>query len=287
LRRCSPTLHVIVSIPLVIAWSFGVLYVTFFNGRATPAIIYFAFWGGIYLSIEIASINFIRFNRRRREPNPSLDASEDEKEDDIELLIEQNEELSSMERSKSDTFDPSSKILEQLNDASNVQTIESFDDMQGLVESITGSIRSRNDSIDARSVQLSLPLWIEPFDDENENEEENSPKMNSKGSTPIYLEPNTNNGQEHNEKSRMPGDVIDHHMNYRIQDEDSSHEMTNMIVDISQSKIELTLLDDNKRQEEDSVHSDDFIDCHQSELSSNEFLTARSSMTSFGRKSNP
>jgi hypothetical protein len=79
--RFGPSLHMVVSFPLMIAWGFGTQYVTFTQSTSYPAIIYFAFWVGIYLSLELLSINLILLKRAR-------------KKDDEELLTKnENEEI--------------------------------------------------------------------------------------------------------------------------------------------------------------------------------------------------
>ncbi len=78
--HCGPTLHVVASVPLVILWGFGVPYVTFTNARSTPAAVYFAFWAGIFLAFEIASINIIIMLRRRQQKREEELADKEEEE---------------------------------------------------------------------------------------------------------------------------------------------------------------------------------------------------------------
>lgn len=94
--RLGPIFHVIVSVPLVIAWGSGVPIVTFLNTRAVPAAVYFAFWGGIFLALEIASVNIIIMRRdRRKRQEEALDQAKDENKDEACLLPVVREESQS------------------------------------------------------------------------------------------------------------------------------------------------------------------------------------------------
>ena len=88
--RLAPIFHVILSIPLALAWGSGVLIVTFLNARTVPAAIYFAFWGGIYLALEIASINIIIMRRdKRKRQEEALNQFKDEGEGTILPVVEE------------------------------------------------------------------------------------------------------------------------------------------------------------------------------------------------------
>ena len=97
--HCGPTLHVVASVPLVAAWGFGVPYVTFTNDRSTPAAVYFAFWGGIFLAFEIASINIIIMRRRKRKKEEELAENNDDASailDDKSISSKESETSASM-----------------------------------------------------------------------------------------------------------------------------------------------------------------------------------------------
>ena len=229
LYRLGPTLHVIISIPLMIAWSYGVFYVTFSDTQSAPAIIYFAFWGGVLLSLEIASINFIRFKRRHGERKTSL--NENENDDDIESL--------SIKRSNSDVSDPSSRLV---NTDSNFQSGENCDDTEGLVESIPFSIENHDDDIEAHNLRHSLPLWMETFDDENQDEISTDTSRSMQNQKD--LESNISDGQGHDKRSVESSDVLDSNVIDGIQGRDNVYDKTDMKIDVSQSKIEITLFDE-------------------------------------------
>ena len=65
LRKAGPVWHLIVSIPLSLLWGYGIPYVTFSNSEATSAAVYLAFWGGIILSLDITTVNFMLLLRNR------------------------------------------------------------------------------------------------------------------------------------------------------------------------------------------------------------------------------
>jgi hypothetical protein len=65
LCKARPIWHLIVSIPLVLLWGYGIPYVTLSNTEATSAAVYLTFWGGIILSLDITTINIMLLHRNR------------------------------------------------------------------------------------------------------------------------------------------------------------------------------------------------------------------------------
>lgn len=283
LFRFGPTLHIIVSLPLAIVWGIGVPYVTFFHAKSTPAAVYFAFWGGIYLSVEIASINIVMLRRKRRKAKEEASA-ENEKEDEMDLSKIKEESL------KEDEIDDES--LKEIEQSASVKYAES------LQQSNTAwghSFRSQeNDDYNSgRSVESYLndnqendgrakeedsgdtsQSRRESFLDESHHEDEKSTQGILRGSSQIEIESNINDNQQQSETAK---DSFKHDDNQ----EDQDHRLTepNVIKHPSQSSIE-SHLDDNDQNDGKSVESDDFVDCSQFEVSSPRFFSARSAVES-------
>jgi hypothetical protein len=91
LYKAGPVWHLIVSIPLVFLWGYGIPYVTFSNTEATSAAVYLAFWGGIILSIDITTINFLLLHQNREIRRGLIN---DENEIDSSESPDENHELS-------------------------------------------------------------------------------------------------------------------------------------------------------------------------------------------------
>jgi hypothetical protein len=62
LCKAGPVWHLIVSIPLVFLWGYGI---PFSNTEATSAAVYIGFWGGTILSLDISTINIMLLHRNR------------------------------------------------------------------------------------------------------------------------------------------------------------------------------------------------------------------------------
>jgi hypothetical protein len=282
LFRIGPIFHVIISIPLVIAWGFGVPYVTFSNVQPTPAAIYFAFWGGVFLSFEITSINIIRLQRKREEIRESL--KENEIEDEIVLSAIKEEESQSSQESEShisnlfsgslaQSYSPTSSYLQdnQQNDGCDSGgSIEShIDDSQNQVD-VTGE-NNPGDS--------SQPC-TESFYDENHHQEESSMETNLREPSQIYVEPNINDNQQQYESSIASVDFIDSCEHYGNQDQDHNLTEVDMTNHSSLSARIESNLADKQLHDEKSVDTDDFEDCIQFASFSPQFYSTRSSMDS-------
>eukprot|EP00536_Pseudo-nitzschia_multiseries_P016587 jgi/Psemu1/313348/fgenesh1_kg.1156_\ len=89
-QKLGPIWHVLLSVPLVVTWGFGVLYVTFSNYGATPAATFFSFWGGICLTLELATVNTMTMFRQREKAKEDENNDDGEHEASLEMSPEAN-----------------------------------------------------------------------------------------------------------------------------------------------------------------------------------------------------
>jgi len=105
-RRLGPIWQVLFSVPLVFIWGFGVLYVTFSNHEVTPAGTFFSFWGGICLTLELATVNAMALFRQRGKEKEGEDDCEAENKTDDNLPPEESKESAPLKQSGA-ILDPS------------------------------------------------------------------------------------------------------------------------------------------------------------------------------------
>ena len=285
LFRLGPIFHVIISIPLVIAWGFGVLYVTFLSDNPTHAAIYFGFWGGVFLSFEIASINIIRLQRKREEIRESLEENErEDEEDEIALPAIQEDESQSSQESESrisnrfsgslglaQSYSPTASYFQdsqQNGGCDSGMSIESHIDDSQIQDNLIEE-NNRGDSSQSR---------VESFYDENHHREESSIETNLREPSQTDIEPDINDNQQQSESSNASIDFVDSFEHYDNQDQDhnpTEAHMTNH--SLLSARIESNLAD-KQLHDDKSVDTDDFEDCIQS--FSPQFYSTRSSMDS-------
>eukprot|EP00533_Pseudo-nitzschia_delicatissima_P000565 CAMPEP_0116105218 /NCGR_PEP_ID=MMETSP0327-20121206/14903_1 /TAXON_ID=44447 /ORGANISM="Pseudo-nitzschia delicatissima, Strain B596" /LENGTH=940 /DNA_ID=CAMNT_0003597585 /DNA_START=229 /DNA_END=3051 /DNA_ORIENTATION=- len=231
--HCGPTLHVVASVPLVAAWGFGVPYVTFTNDRSTPAAVYFAFWGGIFLAFEIASINIIIMRRRKRKKEEEL--AENNKDDASAILDEKS--ISSKE---SET----SASMMQLEIVASSSTNLSIRKSDGLVSPL---------SIAARSV---------PFQDEIiHDEDEISVESFSIDQPQINIESDVSSIEHLSERSKASSDFLDS-FEHRSDGGQQNHSLLEMSM-ISKRVSSIESIHTGSVDGIFSVDTCDFDDCFQ------------------------
>ena len=277
LFRLGPIFHVIISVPLVIAWAIGVPYVTFSSDNPTPAAIYFGFWGGVFLSFEIASINIIRLQRKREDIRESLE--ENEMEDEIALPAIQEEESQSSNESESrisnllsgslalaQSFSPTTSYLQDSQQNGGCNSSMS-------TESHTNNSQNQDNLIVKNNSGDSSQSRVESFYDENYHREESSIETNLREPSQTHIEPEINDNQQQYESSNASIDFVDsfeHCDNQDQQDPVTNHSLLS-------ARIESNLAD-KQLHDDESVDTDDFEDCIQS--FSPQFYSTRSSMDS-------
>jgi len=146
LFRLGPVLHVVVSIPLIILWGWGLFDGTLTTSTSTHAFEFFAYWGGIFLSLEIASINIINLLRKREKEREILHENENEKDDGIDLSAEIKERSTLSNENENRISDLFLGNLAQSNVASNSQDSDGCSS-EGLLESNPDDNQHRNDGI--------------------------------------------------------------------------------------------------------------------------------------------
>ena len=149
--RIWPILHVVFSVPLVIAWGLGVLYITFLNSRATPASVYFAFWGGIFLALEISSINIIIIRRNKRKKDEEALAENESEDEGFLSAIMKDDSLSVIESTDFDFEIPTPS-----NGAKNTRTLQ-----QGSSD-VNGSVQSKCSSSQENEISTTEKNKSEP-----------------------------------------------------------------------------------------------------------------------------
>ena len=204
--RFGPTLHVIVSIPLVIAWGFGVSYVTFTNARSAPAAVYFAFWGGIFLALEIASINIIIMRRIKRKKREEALAENENEDVSFSSALMKEISLPSLKESKLEVSELDLKIPAPPNISYNAQTMQEGSndfDSDRSIKSNSGNSQEKDDNTKEKNLRQSSQSFKEIiFLDENQQEYEKSIVKNLKVQSKILNVESNVIGNEHHSSER-------------------------------------------------------------------------------------
>lgn len=273
LFRRGPILHMMVSIPLVIAWGFGVPYLVLLKAKSIPADFYFAFWGGIFLALEITSINMLRLKRTREK---SLNENG---EDGIDLSVEMKEEQLSSKKNETDAPD--------LHLANSLQSKIVFDsqdshqnvghDSDGHFESNTDGRRKRDDGAEENHVGEPCRANIKSFFDESHQMDESSIDTNPRESSQSYIDSNCDDNQHHHVNSTTSSEFTGRLEQNKNQDDNHGLTSTDSIF-YSAHLPTKSPLNNNQQSGDRSMDSDDFIDCSQFESSSDIFHSTRSTV---------
>lgn len=291
-RFIGPKWHVVVSIPLVMTWGFGVAYVTFSNARATPAATYFAFWGAIPLTLDIATINSMSLYRMREKMRK--ERNESEGDGIIALGADINANRGSIRP------DISSGSKEESNLSKDTPISFIFDESQPTERCGTGfspwDVARKNDDIlrhdhnitDADS-EMHLKHCISPsdfdgeycpehhYDPSEKSAKEISQSMvePSSGGNGIYITRKSCHVEDIDAKSDLNSDSKLH--------EDSKSIDTNDFVDCNEDEYHPFMDDSLKEtkvggtrafhdsemyQDDSSIETNEFRDCYENELSS-------------------
>lgn len=259
LFRVGPLFHAIVSIPLVITWGFGVPYVTFADNESTPAAIYFAFWGGTFLSIEIATINIMSFHIKHRKAGEHSNHS-NEVETDLSAKLK---EASSPSKASSESPSDPLGNLSQSNIAYKFRNSEEHFDRTPIQPIIEGSRDLDEGFMDTQLRRHSRPYKesliyenkasetsIEHFVDENEQQDEKSSIKSFMSSYYASSNASTNfmdcNEYDSNEFQDYP-------------------DTETRMVDPRDSQIEQLRFDDSQLEDGSSTMTPEFVDCSEFE----------------------